>query len=414
MIILYRLSLFVYRCLVFVASGFNEKAKKAIFSRAESLTQLAKTLSEQDDEIGWFHAASLGEFEQGLPIMQAYKETYPQRKIMVTFFSPSGYEQRQHHSIVDYAAYLPWDSPQNAEKFLDLVKPKEVFFVKYEFWYFMLKAIHQKEIPLYLISARFVQDQPFFKWYGRLHRKMLTFFDQIFVQNEASADLLRKLKDVHFQVSGDTRFDNVMEKANQISVDERIGSFKDDHRLLILGSAWMEDIQVLSPFLQELPQDLKVLIAPHDISEFNIKRITSRLPSPPIHYSIETEPAQDTQFMIVDTIGQLFNAYQYGDLAFIGGAFGDGLHNILEATAFGIPVVFGNKGLHKFPEAGELIKLGGAFSIDDAKEAFEVLTNLLSNKLAHQKAQHGCVTYMESKKGATAVIMDYLRQRDGR
>jgi len=414
MIILYRISVLAYKCLVFLASGFNQKAQKAIFSRAESLIQLTKDLSEQDDEIAWFHAASLGEFEQGLPIMQAYKRSHPHRKILVTFFSPSGYEQRQHHPIVDYAAYLPWDSPKNARMFLNLAKPKEVFFIKYEFWYFMLKGIHQKKIPLYLISARFVQNQPFFKWYGKLHRKMLTFYDQIFVQNEASAELLSEFNNVNYQLSGDTRFDNVMEKASQISTDERIDAFKGDDRLLILGSAWTEDIEVLSPFFQEIPQDLKVLIAPHDISEYNIKRITNRLSSTTLRYSAKAEVERDTNFMIVDTIGHLFNTYQYADLAYIGGAFGDGLHNILEATAFGTPVVFGNKGLNKFPEAKELIDLGGAFSINDSTEALIVMNKLLSDKILHQKAQQSCIAYMKSKKGATAVIMDYLRQRDGR
>lgn len=413
MLIIYRITLFFYRFLVFLASAFNQKAKLALSERKKSLNELyAKLADARDGKIVWFHAASLGEFEQGLPVMKAYKAKYPDRRILVSFFSPSGYKHRKDHPIADYTVYLPWDSPKNAKDFFRRVNPKEVFFIKYEFWYYMLKEVNQNNIPLYNISAIFVDKHPFFKWYGKLHVKMLHFFDHIFVQETNSLARLASIGFSKASVSGDTRFDNVLAQATSVEPIHKIDNFKKDNQLLILGSVWMKDLEVLSHFFKAIPNNLKVLIAPHDISKNNISKITKALNQNATYFSQEKN--DEAQVMILDTIGHLSKAYQYADYAYIGGAFGDGLHNILEATAFGAPVVFGNKGLDKFPEAIELNVLGGAFSVNSPEEAYNILSQLNNDFALRQKAGEICEEYVLSKKGATETIMNYLDNTDER
>lgn len=403
---MYSLFLFFYRTTIALASPFNAKAKKAIHERNKSITRLYHSLASNNSPIVWFHAASMGEFEQGLPVMKAYKMAFPHHKLLVTFFSPSGYQYRKDHPIIDFAAYLPWDTPRNARKFVSTVQPEIVFFIKYEFWFHLLKKIHAHSTPLFSISARFVEDQIFFKWYGRLHRQMLTFFDHIFVQDQNSLRLLQRINIQKASYSGDNRFDNVMEKAQRIEPIEKIESFKADKKLFIIGSGWIEDLEILFPFIQNHPKDLKILIAPHDVSATNLKRMTSLVGQDFCLFSEGKNMSRS--IMILDTIGQLAKAYQYAELAYIGGAFGDGLHNTLEATAFGIPVVFGNGNLDKFPEATELLKREGAFAVNNKEEAAEVLNELYTDKALYERYSKNCLAYMHEMRGATDRIMNKI------
>lgn len=409
MLLAYRFTLYCYKFIVLLLSPFKTKAHKAIFQRKASLKALQKALKSEKSEITWFHASSLGEFEQGLPLMEAYKSEHPHVKLLVTFFSPSGYDLRKDHPIADYTAYLPWDSPSNARAFVSALHLKAVFFIKYEYWYFHLRAIKNKSIPLYSISALFVPAHPFFKWYGGLNRKMLHFFDHTFVQNESSLKLLQTIGIDKASVAGDTRFDKVSQTIEQAQPIDLIALFKADKELLIIGSAWSEDMEVLNDFLKQLPDGFKVLIAPHDIDKVNITKITKGLSSAPLYFS-DGQINAKAQFMVLDTIGQLAAAYQYADMAYIGGAFGDGLHNILEAVAFGAPVVFGNQGLEKFPEAGELKQKGGAFAISNKQEASEILNRLTDNKAFRKECATACLAYIAEKRGATEVIMSHVKE----
>lgn len=409
----YRLGIFFYRTIVSVASLFNEKANKAIYQRRQSIKELEQKLANEKNQIAWFHASSLGEFEQGLPVMEAYKKAYPEQRMLVTFFSPSGYELRKDHPVADYTSYLPWDSAAKAKSFIKDLNLESVFFIKYEYWYYHLREVKNRNVPLYSISALFVPQHPFFKWYGGLNRRMLKFFDHTFVQNESSRELLNSIGISKTSVAGDTRFDKVSQTINDAQPIDLIKEFKEDKELIIAGSVWSEDMAVLTNFLNNLSSSSKVLIAPHDISEGNIKRLINGLESKPVYFS-KGKNDVNAQFMILDTIGHLANAYQYADLAFIGGAFGDGLHNILEAVAFGAPVVFGDQGLDKFPEAEELQKRGGAFAIKNEREASTILKKLTSDKPYRKECSKICLNYIADKKGATEVIMSYLKQANER
>lgn len=413
MLLSYRLGIFLYKLLLVLVSPFHAKAQKAIYQRKKSIKDLYQQLEYEDTAVVWFHASSLGEFEQGLPVMEAYKAQHSSVKILVTFFSPSGYELRKDHAIADYAAYLPWDSPTNAKTLVNKINLKAVFFIKYEYWYYHLKVIKDNHIPLYSISALFVPKHPFFKWYGGVNRRMLKFFDHIFVQNESSLELLKTIGIKKASIAGDTRFDKVSQTIQDAQPIRLIEQFKEDKNLLILGSAWSEDMVVLKSFLNNLDSSFKVLIAPHDISQSNIQKLIKGLKSDPIYFS-KGKNGPNSQFMVLDTIGHLAIAYQYADLAYIGGAFGDGLHNILEAVAFGAPVVFGDKGLEKFPEASELQRMGGAFAVSSTQEASEILDKLVLNSAYRKRCSDICLNYISMKKGATDVIMSYLMRANER
>ncbi|OEK05428.1 3-deoxy-D-manno-octulosonic acid transferase [Roseivirga misakiensis] len=409
MLLLYNLSTRFYFLIIRIASLFNTKAKQAILGRNNVFSSLKTFCEASDQPIAWFHAASLGEFEQGLPVMESYKSAFPNHSILVTFFSPSGFELRKNHPVADFVCYLPFDSKSNAKRFLDLVKPAQVFFIKYEYWFHFLKAVNKRRIPLYSLSALFTPNHIFFKWYGGIHRKMLSFFDHTFVQNQSSLDLLAELGIKKASISGDTRFDRVL---NTIALPDSfpaIESFKSNAQLMIVGSAWPSDMQVLLPFINSAGQDLKILIAPHLVDDQHVKKIIEGIALKTYRYSTSKTIPEDAQVLILDTIGMLSSVYQYGDFAYIGGAFGDGLHNILEAVAFGLPVVYGNKGLDKFPESIELKNRNGGFSVSNQKEATKILSNLLDEDL-RQEARQVCLNYVKENAGATDHIMDFLKR----
>lgn len=409
MIFLYNLGIRFYYFLIRIASPFNAKAKNFLAGRKGLFIALKNALIQNTSPIAWFHAASLGEFEQGLPVMEAYRKAFPSHKILVTFFSPSGYEQRKQHPIADFIFYLPIDTRSHAKRFFDVVNPTKVFFIKYEYWFYYLNEAHQRSIPLYSISATFTANHIFFKPYGSFHRKMLGLFNHTFVQNESSLELLKSIGIEATSISGDTRFDRVIKTIAKPENYPSIEKFKGNDQLMIIGSAWPSDMQVLREFINTSANGLKFIIAPHMIDEASVRKVTKGLTKPFHRYASNEIIPATTEVLILDTMNMLSSVYQYGNFAYIGGAFGDGLHNILEAVAFGLPVVFGNKGLEKFPESIELQKLGGAFSVASMAKASEILEKLYRDNTFRSKTSHICKQYIQEHAGATEHIIDYLK-----
>lgn len=408
MLFFYNLGVRSYFLAIRLAALFNPKARQFVNGRKEVFSELKQFRQANQGKLAWFHAASLGEFEQGLPVMEAFKKEHPEYLIAVSFFSPSGYELTKNHPIAHFTCYLPIDSKNNAQAFLQTLNPTCVFFIKYEYWHHYVNETSKRGIPLYSVSALFTQSHIFFKPFGGFHRKMLQTFSHTFVQNSKSKMLLESIGVMNCSVSGDTRFDRVKKTVSAPQKFADLEEYLKDHTVFIAGSAWPEDMEVISEFINQNPGHLRVIIAPHLIDAEHVKKITKQLKVPFQHYS-GGNLDHSKPVLILDTMGMLSSIYQYGDFAYIGGAFGDGLHNILEAVAFGLPVVFGNSGLDKFPEAEELATLGGAFPVDDPENASEVLSSLAFEDY-RKGASTVCLKYVEEKAGATEKIMLHLRK----
>ncbi len=404
MVFVYNLIMGAYWIAVLLASVFNKKAGKFVKGRKGLLKQLKKDISA-DDKIIWFHAASLGEFEQGRPVIETIKQLKPQYKILLTFFSPSGYEVRKNYQEADYVYYFPVDFSWQVKKFVDIVKPEMVFFVKYEFWYNCIRILHKRNIKLYCISANFRRNQFFFKWYGCWYRKVLNMFTHIFVQNAFSKQLLESFEIYNVSISGDTRFDRVnyvASKAKQLPVLER---FKNSHRIVIAGSTWPPDEKILTKYISSCENNYKYVIAPHEIEKGHIDQLINELGGKAVKYSqADGMNIEGFKVLIIDNIGMLSSIYQYGNIAYIGGGFGKGIHNILEAATFGLPVVFG-KNYKKFQEAVDLVDKEGAYSVNDYDSLKIVLDKLLTDPTALQKAGEICRNYISNNTGATSVIL---------
>ncbi len=409
MVFFYNISIGAYLLGIRIASLFNPKAKKWIKGRNNWRTQMQQAIDASKETI-WFHCASLGEFEQGRPLIEAIRKQHPTKQIVLTFFSPSGYEVRKDYSHANHVWYLPIDTRSNAKFFIQTIQPTLAIFVKYEFWHHYLNTLHQQQIPTYVVSANFRKEQRFFKWYGGWFRKLLGNINHLFLQNEASAQLLNNIDLTNHSVSGDTRFDRVStlnQHAHSIPIIEE---FKNNKQLLIAGSTWQEDEKVLAPFINTTGNQMKYIIAPHEIHASHIDQVIQRLSLKTIRYSEATvEKIKEADVLIIDNIGMLSNLYQYGDVAYIGGAFGKGLHNILEAATYELPVIFGPH-YSRFREAKELIDLGGAFSINNTNEFQQIVTTLLSNKAQYTTAAQASGQYIKSNKGATQKIMQHLEK----
>lgn len=417
--LLYNFLIHAYSFIINIIAPFNSKAKfwvegrKNIFERlgSASLTNLGST------SLAWFHCASLGEFEQGRPVIEAFRVKYPAYKILVTFFSPSGYEIRKNYSGADYIFYLPADTPQNAKKFIEIVKPSIVFFVKYEFWSNYLTELEKQHIPVISFSAIFRPNQLFFKSYGGFYREVLTKFKHILVQNQESFDLLKSIDIQQITLAGDTRFDRVKQivdaKSGTPAKDIQIAKdFKANRQVFIVGSAWQTDMEVLIPLMNLLKNNLNLafVIAPHELHREEINTWQKQIESKSICFSeVKTDTKlTDYQVLIIDNIGMLSSLYQYADFAFIGGSFGKGLHNILEAATFGMPIFFGNKAYHKFQEAVDLVKQGGAYAIESTDDLGEILNDLRSNEVKKKKTDKISQNYVLQNIGATEKVMQIV------
>ena len=367
---MYSLIIHLYAFFIELISPFHKKARLMRLGQWKTNGILREKIDRNAKYI-WFHASSLGEFEQGRPLIEKIKAEHPEYKILLTFFSPSGYEVRKNYGGADVVCYLPFDTPYRVKKFLDLSKPVMAIFIKYEFWDNYLSELKRRNIPVYIVSAIFRKEQLFFKWYGGMYRKVLSYFTHIFVQDDASRELLSKYGVTNVSVFGDTRFDRVQDvykNTKQVPmVDLFVNNNRSDNQLtMVAGSSWQQDEEVYLNYFNEHPE-LKLIIAPHEIHKDHLMHIESMLKRPSIRLSEATEKdIKGKSCLIVDSFGLLSSIYRYGDLAYIGGGFGAGIHNVLEAAVYGIPVIFGPK-YQKFKEARDLLQVGGAFSITDEK-----------------------------------------------
>ena len=376
------------------------------------IRQIENSLKQKRTEgemLAWFHCASLGEFEQGRPLIETFRKHHPDCLILLTFHSPSGYEVRKSYPGADFIYYLPFDTRTNAGKFVELVKPDVVFFIKYEFWYNYLHFIQKKKIPLFLVSGIFRADQHFFKWYGSWARCILKGFDMLFVQNEFSREVLDFVGVDNVTVCGDTRFDRVLELKNDKSTFPEIEKFIFGQNIIVAGSTWEEDEEIILNYFAE-NQNYKLIIAPHEVHDSHIESLVSKCGSKALLYSeIKKEEADpQKQILIIDSIGILNKIYRFAKVAYIGGGGGTGIHNILEPASYNIPVIFGPR-YNKFAEAVDLIHRGGAFSVRSAEELSAIVTQL-ENDENYKNAAGECRDYISEKTGATSEIMKYLEQ----
>lgn len=400
----YHLIVFLYQTGIRLAAPFHSKARLWCDGRRGIWEKLEENIQPDQPWI-WMHCSSLGEFEQGRPLLDRWRKQYPGYRILLTFFSPSGYEQRKYFKGADWVCYLPMDSPRNARRFLSIVNPRLVFFVKYDYWYYYLKTCHDRSIPLYIVSAIFRPGQPFFKWYGGLHRKMLGFFTRIFVQDKSSVDLLEnRIPGLPVTIAGDTRFDRVLEIERENKVPDGILSFCQQDPILVAGSTWPADEAMLRAGLDAHPQ-LKLVIAPHEISENRLQSIETLFPSA-IRHS-QWQENKKAQVLIIDHIGSLAYLYRVAVISYVGGGFGSGIHNTLEAAVYGAPVLFGPN-YTRFREAVELKKEGAGFVIQQASDMVSTLQVLLSDEAKRKEAGDRAGKYVATNGGATRIILDHL------
>jgi 3-deoxy-D-manno-octulosonic-acid transferase len=412
---------FIYNFILLFASQilkilalFSPKLNLFVKGRKSVFETLADKIQTSDKTI-WFHAASLGEYEQGLPVIEAIKQHYPNHKIVLTFFSPSGYEVRKNNTIADVTVYLPLDTISNAKQFLDLVHPEMVFFIKYEFWPNYLKELKNQNIKTYLISGIFREKQLFFKWYGGFYRKALHTFDYFFVQNESSKTLLKSIGFTNVKVSGDTRFDRVVSILERDNTLDFIEQFRDSStslgktKMVVIGSSWPKDEELIVNYINQSSDDVKFIIAPHNIDKNQILNLKTQISKKTILFSEKNNvDVSNYAVFIIDTIGILTKIYSYADIAYVGGGFGNpGVHNILEPATFGIPVVIGPNYSH-FSEATALVNLEGCMTIQNQTQLNEAFDLLIQNEDERLEKGHICSTFVQMNKGATQTIMSHI------
>ncbi len=407
--LLYSFAIHCYQLSIKTAALFNSKAKQWVKGREKLFLKMEFEVEDGEDRYIWFHCASLGEFEQGRPVIEKMKSIYPEKKILLTFFSPSGYENKKNYDGADYIFYLPIDSPANARKFIEIWNPEIAVFVKYEFWYNYINELYKRKIPLIFISSIFRKNQHFFKFYGSWFRKHLKKVTYFFVQNKESVDYLNKIGVRNVIVSGDTRFDRVSSiSANPQSFPD-VESFIQGSIIFIAGSTWPVDNEVLVPLINKNHKGIKYIIVPHEIDLDKIAQLEKEIAGKTVKLSDEDKSVfPDAQVLIIDRIGMLSHLYQYASVAYIGGGFGKGVHNILEAAAFGMPIFFGPK-YTKFAEARELIKYKGAFSISTKEELLEHTYAVLSNYEVLKNVSEITKEYVRLKKGATEKIITFIQ-----
>ena len=397
----YTLAIRAYALAVRTAALFgNEKARLW----TEGRKRLPEAGTDQERWV-WFHAASLGEFEQGRPLIEAIKEAHPEIKVSLTFFSPSGYEIRKDYPLADEVLYLPIDTSKNARYWVTRHHFIAAFFIKYEFWFNYMKALHDQDIPLYYISLILKPNQYFFKWYGGWFRKQLCNVSHFFVQDDTTAELLNSIGFTNVTRCGDTRFDRVAAIARQAKPFPEIETFLHGRKCIIAGSTWPPDEKLLIPYLERLPEDYCMIIAPHDISEKHIQQLTEQLNNFQLYSSLH--PEKNSKVLVLNTIGILSQLYQYARFVYIGGGFGVNIHNIQEPVTFGCPVVFGPKH-QSFKEAVDLVALGGAFPVKIQDELNNIFDRLINDEAYYQQTSETCRNYLKSQLGATEIITNKI------
>ena len=421
--------LFFYNILTHIASLilkllalFSPKLKLFVEGRKDVFTTLKSKINSSDNVI-WVHAASLGEYEQGIPVMEALKKEFPNYKLVVTFFSPSGYEVRKNNTLADVTVYLPLDTKSNAQEFIKTIHPELVLFIKYEFWPNYLNELKRLNIPTYLVSGIFREKQAFFKWYGGFYREALKTFNHFFVQNDSSKQLIQSIGFNNVTISGDTRFDRVVDILNRDNSLGFIEDFKNSQTTIVVGSSWPKDEELLIDYINQSPDNIKFIIAPHNIKHEQILNLKSSIIKETILYSgynneisrftrNDNEELKKAQVFIIDTIGILTKIYSYADIAYVGGGFGNpGVHNILEPATFGVPIVIGPNYSH-FAEATALVHQAGSVSIQNENELKLAFDSLLYNSDERLEKGHICETFVQMNKGATSKIIYHILNKN--
>ncbi len=409
---LYNFSTFIASKLILLSPLFSPKMSLFVKGRKSVIDTIKSTLKKGDKTI-WFHCASLGEYEQGVPIIKKTKEEFPDHKIIVSFFSPSGFEVKKNDKLADCTVYLPLDTPKNAKNLIDLLQPSVAIFIKYEFWPNYLFELKKKSIPTILVSGLFRKDQVFFKFYGGFMRRTLNSFSHFFVQDQLSKNLLEQLKISQVSVSGDTRFDRVSDQLSMNNELDFMALFKQDLFCLVCGSTWPKDESILINYINNFSNNTKFIIAPHEVNNLRIESLKKKLKVKTVLYSErEKYNISDYQVLIIDTVGLLTKVYSYADVAYIGGGIGmgaNGLHNILEAATFGVPIIIGEN-YTNFPEAKKLKELNGLFSVATPQEFIDIFNQLKTDAPFCEKTGLISKNFILNNRGATDIILNYLQQ----
>ncbi len=403
--ILYDLGIRLYYLLILVVSPFNIKARQWIRGRKGLIDKIAGAIDSSTPLI-WFHCSSLGEFEQGRPLMESIRQRQPGTTILLTFYSPSGYKIRKDYPGADHIFYLPLDTRKNARRFLELLNIEKAYFVKYEFWYHLLKGLKTHNIPVYLVSGIFRKKQVFFRPWGKWYRKILECFDHLFVQQQSSLDLLESIGIRNVSLAGDTRFDRVQAIVHGVKEDPRFIAFTGSSPTIVAGSTWPPDEELLVRYINNTERPVKWIIVPHEIHEPGITRLAGQIQKRSQRYTaLKEKELPQTDVIIVDTIGILSSLYQYGKVAYIGGGFGKGIHNTLEAATFGMPVIFGPN-YQKFQEAVDLVSTNAAFPVHDYEGFEAILSGLLDNPVSIENSGQSARKLVQFNLGATEQILD--------
>ncbi|HMR45966.1 MAG TPA: glycosyltransferase N-terminal domain-containing protein [Bacteroidia bacterium] len=407
MLLLYSIGIRLYHFAAALASPFNAKAKAFTEGRRNLFQKVQQELQNESAKRIWFHCSSYGEYEQGKPVLQQIKKLFPQYKIVLSFFSPSGYKQGAKEKLADYVFYLPCDSSSNARKWLDCINPNMAIFVKYDFWFHYMRELSRRSIPFIYISALFRTNQFFFKWYGGAFIKEFKKVTRFFVQNNTSLHILNQKGITRVEVSGDTRFDRVIQLPGLEFKDEKIESFIAAKKIIVAGSTWPEDHLLLADYCNST--EVKLIMAPHEIHESSYKDFIAACKKNVACYSKATvKELLKADVLIIDKIGMLSKLYRFATITYIGGGFGKGIHNTLEAAVYGKPVIFGSN-FQKFEEAKQLLESGGAFTISNFRELKTIFDELLNNNKKLEQAGEICQNVVKSNAGATMIITNWLQ-----
>ncbi len=397
----------LYPLVIWLASPFNQKAKLWMAGRKNIFSELEKAIGKNTAPLVWMHCSSLGEFEQGRPVIEQLKLQNDNIKILITFFSPSGYEVRKNYELADFVFYLPMDSAENANRFFEIVQPHLIIFVKYEFWFHYLQEAKKSNIPLLLISAIFRKNQSFFKWHGNFYRNMLTCFTHIFVQNENSVSLLNTINISNVSLSGDTRFDRVVEIANAVQSVEKLDNFLGNSKVIVAGSTWLEDDKELAHYANTKTQ-VKFIIAPHDIGPDRLNECLGLFKHSLLYSKLSSNTPLSINTIVIDNIGMLSQLYKYATVAYVGGGFGgDGVHNVLEPAVFGKPVLIGPE-FEKYAEAVDLVDTGGAIVVETTLDLEKTLDKLLQMDENYKNICFTSEKFVKNRVGASKKVVDYI------
>ena len=404
---MYNLGIYIYMFGVAIASIFSKKVKKMWYGERQTIKILQEKVNPSDQYI-WFHAASLGEFEQGRPLIERVRSEHPEYKILLTFFSPSGYEVRKNYDGADIICYLPIDTIRNARKFLRAIRPVMAFFIKYEFWYNYLHILKHRQIPVYSVSSIFRPNQVFFKWYGRQYGKVLNCFTHFFVQNVISKYLLSTIGINNVSITGDTRFDRVLQIKESSRHLPIVEAFKGNNKVFVAGSSWQPDEDIFIKYFN-IHKDWKLVIAPHVVSKDRLKEIIQKLHCKTIRYTQATpEEARQADCLVIDCFGLLSSIYHYGEIAYVGGGFGVGIHNVLEAAVWQIPVIFGPNNKY-FQEAQGLLAVQGGFEITNYTSFTHQMNRLINNEEYLKDSGRQAGMFVRNRAGATDKILSFVK-----